>query len=80
MKTFKLAAEPRTDLGKKAAKALRSEGKIPVVLNGGEPFELPFNGTLKPGEKLVEIGNNKAIISIYFCKYFKNFTWILCDS
>ncbi|MEE0979165.1 MAG: 50S ribosomal protein L25 [Muribaculaceae bacterium] len=63
MKTFKLAAEPRTDLGKKAAKALRSEGKIPVVLNGGEPFELPFNGTLKPGEKLVEIGNNKAIIS-----------------
>ena len=63
MKTFKLAAEPRTDLGKKAAKTLRSEGKIPVVLNGGEPFDLPFNGTLKPGEKLVEIGNNKAMIT-----------------
>lgn len=63
MKTFKLDAEPRTDLGKKAAKALRSEGKIPVVLNGGEPFDLPFTGTLKPGEKLVEIGNNKAIIT-----------------
>ncbi len=63
MKTFKLAAEPRTDLGKKAAKTLRSEGKIPVVLNGGEPFDLPFTGTLKPGEKLVEIGNNKAMIT-----------------
>ena len=35
MKTFKLVAEPRVDLGKKAAKALRAEGKIPVVLNGG---------------------------------------------
>ncbi|MDE6629774.1 MAG: 50S ribosomal protein L25, partial [Muribaculaceae bacterium] len=42
MKTFKLEAAPRVDLGKKAAKALRSEGKIPVVLNGGEPFELPY--------------------------------------
>ncbi|MDE7154286.1 MAG: 50S ribosomal protein L25 [Muribaculaceae bacterium] len=63
MKTFKLEAEPRTDLGKKAAKTLRSEGKIPVVLNGGEPFDLPFTGTLKPGEKLVEIGNNKGIIT-----------------
>ncbi len=55
MKTFQLVAEPRTDLGKKAAKALRAENKIPVVLNGGEVVELPFKGTLKPGEKLVTI-------------------------
>ncbi len=63
MKTFKLEAQPRTDLGKKAAKALRSEGKIPVVLNGGEIVELPYNGTLEAGEKLVEIGNNKGMIT-----------------
>ena len=63
MKTFKLNAEARVDLGKKAAKALRSEGKIPVVLNGGELVELPFNGTLQAGEKLVEIGDNKAVIT-----------------
>ena len=63
MKTFQLAAEPRTDLGKKAAKALRAEGKIPVVLNGGEIVELPFTGSLKPGEKLVEIENGRGIIT-----------------
>ena len=63
MKVFKLTAEPRTDLGKKAAKTLRSEGKIPVVLNGGELVDLPFNGKLGAGEKLVEIGNNKGIIT-----------------
>lgn len=63
MNTFQLKAEARVDLGKKAAKTLRSEGKIPVVLNGGELVELPFNGTLKAGEKLVEIGDNKAVIT-----------------
>lgn len=63
MKTFKLNAEPRTDLGKKAAKAIREEGKIPAVLNGGEVIELPFNGTLKPGEKLVEIENGRGMIT-----------------
>jgi large subunit ribosomal protein L25 len=63
MKTYTLTAEPRVDLGKKAAKALRAEGKIPVVLNGGEPFELPFKGTLKPGEKIVEIENGRGIIT-----------------
>ncbi|MDE6326708.1 MAG: 50S ribosomal protein L25 [Duncaniella sp.] len=63
MKTFQLTAEARTDLGKKAAKALRNENKIPVVLNGGEVFELPFTGTLKPGEKIVEIGNGKALVT-----------------
>ena len=63
MKTFQLNAEPRTDLGKKAAKQLRAEGKIPVVLNGGEIIELPYNGTLRAGEKIVEIGNGKALIT-----------------
>ncbi|MBD5213936.1 MAG: 50S ribosomal protein L25 [Bacteroidales bacterium] len=63
MNTFKLAAEPRVDLGKKAAKTLRSEGKIPVVLNGGDVFELPFKGTLQPGEKIVEIGDGKGMIT-----------------
>lgn len=63
MKVFKLTAEPRTDLGKKAAKTLRSEGKIPVVLNGGELVDLPFDGKLGAGEKLVKIGNNKGIIT-----------------
>ncbi|MBD5367619.1 MAG: 50S ribosomal protein L25/general stress protein Ctc [Muribaculaceae bacterium] len=63
MKSFKLTAEPRTDLGKKAAQALRSEGKIPVVLNGGEVFTLPYTGTLQAGEKIVEIGDGKAMIT-----------------
>lgn len=63
MEIFKLKAEPRTDLGKKAAKTLRSEGKIPVVLNGGEIVELPYNKTLAPGEKLVEIENGKGMIT-----------------
>ena len=63
MKTYQLASEPRTNLGKKADKNLRNEGKIPVVLNGGEPFALPFTGTLKPGEKIVEIENGRGIIS-----------------
>ena len=63
MKTFKLAAEPRAELGKRAAKSLRSEGKIPVVLNGGEPFALPYTGTLQPGEKIVEIENGRGIIT-----------------
>ncbi len=63
MKTFKLEAKPRTALGKKAAKALRSEGLIPVVLNGGEIIELPYAGTLREGEKIVEIGNGKGLIT-----------------
>lgn len=63
MKTFQLSAKPRTDVGKKATKALRAEGNIPVVLNGGAIVELPFTGTLKPGEKIVEIGNGKGLIT-----------------
>lgn len=63
MKTFQLNAEPRTSLGKKASKALRADSKIPVVLNGGKVIELPYNEDLKPGEKLVEIGNGKGLIT-----------------
>ena len=63
MQVFKLAAEPRTDLGKKAAKTLRSEGKIPVVLNGSEIVDLPYTGKLGAGEKMVEIGNGKGMIT-----------------
>ena len=53
MKTFQLNAEARTDLGKKAAKELRKNNLIPVVLNGGSIIELPFAGTLKPGESII---------------------------
>lgn len=63
MKTFQLVAEPRTDLGKKATKALRSESKIPVVLNGGAIVNLPYDGKLEAGQKVVEIGNNKGLIT-----------------
>lgn len=63
MKTFQLNAEPRTDLGKKAAKALRAAGQIPVVLNGGEVIELPYKGTLREGEKVVELGKGKGLIT-----------------
>lgn len=63
MKTFQLAAAPRTDLGKKATKALRKENKIPAVLNGGKVFDLPYTGTLRAGEKIVEIGRGKGLIT-----------------
>lgn len=63
MKTYQLTAEPRTGLGKKAAKALREENRIPVVLNGSDIVTLPYTAALKPGEKLVEIGNGKGIIT-----------------
>lgn len=63
MELFKLAAQPRVDLGKKATKALRNQGLIPVVLNGGAIVELPYAGTIKPGEKIVEIGNGKGLIT-----------------
>ena len=64
MKKFQLAAEPRTDLGKKATKALRAEGKIPAVINGGEIVNLPYEGELKAGQKLVELSKDgkKGII------------------
>ena len=60
MKSYALNAEPRTDLGKKATKALRAESKIPAVINGGEVVTLPYEGALKPGQKVVEIAENKT--------------------
>lgn len=70
MKTFQLNAEPRTDLGKKAAKAIRASKKIPCVLNGGKVVELKdgkYDGTLAEGEKVVEIGREgKAVLTTDF--------------
>ena len=63
MNTFQLEAEPRTVLGKKASKALRNDSKIPVVLNGGKIVDLPYEGKLAEGEKVVELCNNKGIIT-----------------
>ena len=62
MKTFLLEGTPRTDLGKKAVKALRKQNLIPAVLNGGQVVTLPYNGPLQAGEKVVEIANNQALI------------------
>ena len=55
MKKFQLNVEARPEVGKKSLKALRAEGKIPAVLNGGKIVDLPYSGTLKPGERIVEI-------------------------
>lgn len=63
MKVFELKAEAREELGKKSVKALRKEGKIPAVVNGGKVVELPYKEALKPGEKLVEIADNRGIIT-----------------
>ncbi|MDR1524382.1 MAG: 50S ribosomal protein L25 [Tannerella sp.] len=62
MKTFKLEGTPRETVGKKASKELRKKSLIPAVLYGREPVELPYKGTLNPGEKIVEIGDNKGIV------------------
>ena len=59
MKKFQLKAEARPEVGKKSLKALRAEGKIPAVLNGGKIVNLPYSGTLKPGETLVELKDKK---------------------
>lgn len=63
MKTFKLNAQPRVELGKKSVKALRKEGKVPAVINGGALVELPFNGTLKEGQKFVALDDKRGIIT-----------------
>lgn len=63
MKTFKLEAAPRVDLGKKATKALRETNAIPAVINGGAVVELPYSGALEAGQKVVELGNGKGIIT-----------------
>ena len=63
MKKFALKAEPRTELSKQNLKKLRKEGSIPAVISGGKIVNLPYEGTLKPGEKLVPIENGKAVIT-----------------
>lgn len=40
MKTFELKGALRSDLGKKATKALRNEDKIPAVIYGGDKSEV----------------------------------------
>ena len=62
MKTFVLDGKVREGLGKKATRELRKEGFIPAVLNGGAIVNLPYEGTLANGEKLVEIENGRGII------------------
>ena len=62
MKRFELNAMPRVQGGKKALKALRAEGCIPAVLNGGKIVELPYAGTLAEGEKVIEIERGRGII------------------
>ena len=62
MKTFVLEGKVREGLGKKATRELRKEGFIPAVLNGGAIVNLPYEGTLANGEKLVEIENGRGII------------------
>ena len=63
MKKFALEAQPRVELGKKAVKNLRKEGLIPAVINGGAIVELPYNGALKAGQRLVEIDDKRGIIT-----------------
>ena len=63
MKKFELKAEPRTELTKQNLRKLRKEGFIPAVISGGKIVTLPFEGTLKPGEKLVPIANGRAVIT-----------------
>jgi large subunit ribosomal protein L25 len=62
MKTFKLEGTPREAIGKKASKELRKKSLIPAILYGREPVELPYKGTLNPGDKIVEIGNGKGVV------------------
>lgn len=62
MKTFKLEASPRTIVGRKASKELRKQGLIPAILYGQMPVDLPYQGTINAGEKIVEIGNQKGLV------------------
>ena len=63
MKKFNLNAEPRTELSKQNLRKIRKEGYIPAVISGGKIVELPFEGTLKPGEKIVPIANGRGVIT-----------------
>ena len=70
MKTFNLEATPRETVGRKASRNLRKQGLIPAVLYGQIPVELPYQGTLAAGEKIVEIANQKGIIVTEFTVSF----------
>jgi len=63
MKKYELNAVPRTAEGKKALKELRANGFIPACLNGGKVVDLPYDGKLAEGEKIVEITRNRGIIT-----------------
>ncbi len=52
MKTFELSGKIRTDLGKKAAKAIRTEDAVPCVLYGGEA-NINFTATNSDLRKLI---------------------------
>ncbi|MCL4117837.1 UNVERIFIED_CONTAM: hypothetical protein GTU68_016414 [Idotea baltica] len=67
MNTIQINASPRTELGKKATKALRNEGKIPAVLyskNGVEHFSTTKKDVkglvYTPEFKLAEVSLNGA--------------------
>lgn len=62
MKTFVLEGKVRENVGKKATRELRKEGFIPAVLSGGAIVNLPYEGTLANGEKMVEIENGRGVI------------------
>jgi large subunit ribosomal protein L25 len=70
MKTYNLEATPREIVGRKASKILRKEGLIPAVLYGRTPVDLPYQGTLSAGEKIVEIGNQKGVVVTDFTVSF----------
>lgn len=63
MKKYALNAEPRMELGKKSVKALRKKGKVPAVINGGLIVDLPYEGELKEGQKIVPITDNRGQIT-----------------
>lgn len=62
MNTFQLEAASREVAGKKATKAARKEGLIPAILYGQAPVELPYRGTLNPGEHVVKIDESKGVV------------------
>ncbi len=72
METVSIAAQPRTELGKKAAKALRKQGLVPCNLYGGKEtinFSAPYTSlqpiVFTPAFKIAEIElNGKKIKAI----------------
>ncbi len=72
MKTFNLKGMPRETIGKKASKELRKQGLIPAVIYGREPVSLPYADAMSPGEKIVEIGDNKGVVITDFTVAFED--------